>query len=229
MFSRSVIRLLVTLAYGLARRLYRVEVDGLENLPRRGPAIIALDEISNMGSLFLTLLIYYRGLHGMMDLPLGLGFEDIWMEGPMRLLYEGSGSAALRPGKGQPAGVLLLALRHLEAGGLVMINPAGEVSFDGTFVPPQRGAAWLALRSGAPLVPLVASKGAYDIWPMWADRPSLRGRFSVRAGRLFRLAEAPQRAPDDAMVEAANRALSEAMQALIANPTPRSPGAGAWA
>lgn len=216
MINRPMARLIADVLYGLGRRVYRVEVEGLEHLPRHGPAILATDEISMIGSLFIGVLIHRLVLHGKMDLPMGLAFEDIWMYSIMRGVYEISGSAALRPGKGQPVSVLLQALRHLQAGGLVMINPAGEVSFDGTFVPPQRGAAWMALRSAAPVVPVVATRAAFDIWPLWAELPSLRGRFGIRIGEPLWLASAPQRMVDDEMVQAANARLGAAMQALIA-------------
>jgi 1-acyl-sn-glycerol-3-phosphate acyltransferase len=206
---------LIDLLYGTARRLYHVQVEGEERLPANGPGIVAMDEISMLGSLVTSVMIFRRVAHGQMALPLGLSLEDIWMFDVMHRLYDVSGSVALPTGRGQSAGVLLQALQHLQHGGLVLISPAGEVSFDGTFVPLQPGAAWLALRSAAPITPVVATRGAFVAWPSWNDYPSPRGRFNLRVGQPFHLASQPQRAVSDEMVRDANQTLAATMQALI--------------
>jgi 1-acyl-sn-glycerol-3-phosphate acyltransferase len=53
-----------------------------------------------------------------------------------------------------PLGALRLALAELDAGGAVGLFPEGVRVWRWGEIPPKRGAAWLAARSGVPLVPV---------------------------------------------------------------------------
>lgn len=68
-----------------------------------------------------------------------------------------------------PLGALKLALETLDAGDLVCLFPEGRRVREWGEQPPRRGAAWLSLRSGAPLVPMAIS-GTEIIWPVDATR-----------------------------------------------------------
>ncbi len=56
-----------------------------------------------------------------------------------------------------PLGPLRLALAELAAGGTVGLFPEGVRVWAWGEQPPKRGAAWLALRAGVPLVPVAVS------------------------------------------------------------------------
>ncbi len=88
-------------------------------------------------------------------------------------------------------------------------------SLDGRLVPPTRAVASLALRTGAPVVFLASTKGAYDIWPAWADRPQLTGRFQIRSGKPRYLSDAPCFRVNNERITAPNRRIMEEMTALI--------------
>jgi 1-acyl-sn-glycerol-3-phosphate acyltransferase len=98
---------------------------------------------------------------------------------------------------------------------VVAINPEGETSWEGRLVPAKPAAAYVALRTGAPIVLLVASKGAYEAWPKWGERPHLTGRCVVRIGKPFRVTDAPCSKVSDEMVAEANRTIEQQMTALI--------------
>jgi hypothetical protein len=114
----------------------------------------------------------------------------------------------LHPLRPHSAGVLALGLmdqlQALREDGVAVINPEGELSWDGRPLPIRPGAAWLGLHTAAPLVPMSCSAGGYDIWPLWQKRPSLRGHVVVRMGRPFQLCDSPMERVTPQDLEKAN-------------------------
>ncbi len=134
---------------------HRLEWWGVERVPAQGPAILAANHQSfldppaiglavNRRIVFLAARFYY-------SLPV-LGQA-------MRLL-QAVPVCEESPGH-RPLGAMLEAL---EAGYLVGIFPEGVRSPDGLLGPPHEGVATLALRSGAPVVPVTIA-GAHRAWP----------------------------------------------------------------
>lgn len=78
-----------------------------------------------------------------------------------------------------PLGPLRQALRHLEEGGVVGVFPEGTRAWRFGDVPPRPGAAWLAVRTGTPLVP-VAVIGSERV--LGVDNRLHRGRIRVVVG-----------------------------------------------
>ena len=77
------------------------------------------------------------------------------------------------------------------------------------------GAAWLALRTGAPLIP-VGVCGGYDIQPVWQmDRLALSGRITIRLGEALYFPAMDSEVPAQALADA-NQRLLEAMQTVSA-------------
>jgi len=92
----------------------------------------------------------------------------------------------------------------------------GELTWDGRLQHPlMPGTAWLALRCGAPVVPVV-SIGGYDLQPRWdMERLRLTGRLIIRAGPPLTLGDAPMARIPDAALADANQRVWEAMAALL--------------
>jgi 1-acyl-sn-glycerol-3-phosphate acyltransferase len=156
------------------RRLYDVRTEGLQHLPEHGPALICANHISFMDSLFVPLVlprrITYVGKAEYLDswktkhlLP-ALGMIPI---------DRGGGSASER--------ALNTAARLLERGELFGIYPEGTRSRSGKLYKGHTGPARLALRTGAPLVP-VGIRGTNVIQPPDAKAPKLRGEVEIHIG-----------------------------------------------
>jgi hypothetical protein len=109
----------------------------------------------------------------------------------------------------QMARGLLDAYRVLMNKGIVQTNPSGDAPWDGRPVPFGRAAAWLALRSGAPILLMLTPVGAYEIWPRWQLLPSRKGRMKITIEKPFTLSnEALDRVTDED-IAAANARLFE--------------------
>lgn len=193
----------------LLRFLYGFRVEGMQNVPRKGPFITLLSE-------FGLLCVLYSGWASIMLLKdlffqapgkvLAYMQEELWAFSYFRRAARLAGF--LRPLIPHSAGGLALSLldgwRVLQEGGIVFLNTEGDMPWDGRPLPIQPGAAWLGLHTAAPLLPVICSASAYDIWPRWQTRPSLHGRVVLRIGQPFKLCDTPQMRITDQDLEKAN-------------------------
>ena len=136
----------VTLS-GPLRFAYRVEVEGLNHLPDRGPVILAANHRSFMDSVFLALTS---------PRPIAFVAKAEYFDHPLtRWLFRGTGQIPLRRGTASGARHALDAASDVLAhGGILGIYPEGTRSRDGKLHRGNPGPARLALKSGAPIVPV---------------------------------------------------------------------------
>ncbi|HKA69427.1 MAG TPA: lysophospholipid acyltransferase family protein [Actinomycetes bacterium] len=133
------------------RIIFRPWVEGLENVPETGPAILASNHLSFSDSFFLPLVVprrvtfiakaeYFtgRGVKG----RLSAGFFRAVGQIPVDRSGGRSSEAALRSG-----------LKILERGELFGIYPEGTRSPDGRLYRGRTGVARLALEAGVPVIP----------------------------------------------------------------------------
>jgi 1-acyl-sn-glycerol-3-phosphate acyltransferase len=96
-----------------------------------------------------------------------------------------------------------------------MVFPEGTRSADGVLREPKDGAAMLALRTGAPVVPI----GVADsdrLWPRGRLLPRPGARITMRVGKPFRLGdEVPGAGAGRAAKTAATAALMRRIAALL--------------
>jgi 1-acyl-sn-glycerol-3-phosphate acyltransferase len=158
-----------------ARFAWRVRADGLENLPADGPAILCPNHSSVLDSFVLPVALPRRitfvGKAEYMD---SWKTRHIFPALGMIPIDRGGGSASQR--------ALDLAAGVLERGELFGIYPEGTRSRDGNLHKGHTGPARLALRTGAPLVP-VGIVGTRYIQPPEARLPHLFVPCEVRIGR----------------------------------------------
>lgn len=156
------------------RCFVRVEVTGLENVPRRGAVILAGNHRSYVDPLFLVVC-----------LPRRVSFiaKVVRYRFPLtRSVCDAAGVIALRLGKGAPG--MKMAFGGLRAGRALVIFPEGTRNLTGRpFLPGKPGVSWLAEVSGAPVVPFYLG-GTGRVLPPRARifRP---GRVRLVFGRPF--------------------------------------------
>lgn len=163
----------------VAKAVWRPTVEGREHVPRRGPVIVASNHRSFVDSVvipicaprpvsFLAKSEYFtgRGLKGAAN----------------RWWYTAIGSVPVDRNSPRAAQESLdAALAVLQAGGAFGIYPEGTRSRDGRLYRGRTGVAWLALTSGAPVVP-VGLIGTERLQPVGSNVPRLV-RVKVRFGR----------------------------------------------
>jgi len=199
------------------RLLYRLRIEGAAHIPTTGPCLLPFNHVSQPADLLINALIRRRRPDVCIFGWQGLSGENPATHFLAALGEPDPGDRLLRAYKlrALSAGELLRAYRLMCDGAALSIAAEGEITWDGRLQHPLApGTAWLALRSGAPVVPVV-SLGGYDLQPRWQmNRIRLRGRLTIRVGQPFTLSEAPLARLSDEALHAANERLWQAMDAL---------------
>ena len=144
--------------------LYRPTVDGIEHIPAQGPAILASNHLSFLDSVFLPAAV---------DRPIFFLGKTDYFSGWRRHFFENVGVMPVNR-QGGDAGEASLRKGHevLSSGRLLGIYPEGTRSPDGRLYRGKTGPVRLALRTGAPIIP-VAMLGTFEVLPPDAAVPKL--------------------------------------------------------
>ena len=180
-------RVLHAIVPPIVNMLYRPWTEGVEHIPERGPAILASNHLSFLDSVFLPSAcdrpIYFLGKSDYF-----VGWRRWFFEscGVMPVYREGgdAGEASLRRGQ-----------EILERGHLLGIYPEGTRSPDGRLYRGKTGPVRLALRTGAPIIP-VGIKGTREIQPPDAKVPRPFKPAEVHFGRPIEVGRYVDRADD---------------------------------
>jgi len=154
---------------------WRIEVTGRENLPATGPAILCPNHTSVLDSFMLPATLPRRITF--------VGKAEYLDDWKTRYLFPGLGMIPIdRTGGDAAERALSTAARLLDAGQFFGIYPEGTRSRDGVLHKGHTGPARLALRTGAPIIP-VGLRGMRDIQPPDARFPKPFRRAEVHFGR----------------------------------------------
>lgn len=136
---------------------FRLKIEGLENLPKKGNYIVVANHVSYLDALVLGVAmpqkIYWIAL------------RDLYKLASMRWFLKLTDT--LPSGNSSQTAVKLLSEDNC-----IGLFPEGAVSRDGKLKDFRRGAAMLALRTGRPIVPCLVI-GTYEAYPFGAVIPKL--------------------------------------------------------
>ncbi len=185
----------------------RFDIAGLDNIPRRGPALLASNHRSYFDVVALAIVAARAGR------PVRfLAKRELFDAPVVGQMARALGGISVDRGSGsdQP---LRDAQRALEAGELVVILPQGTIPRGAAFFDPvlraKTGTARLAAMTGAPVIP-IGLWGTEKVWPRSARVPNITTvtkppAIGVRVGAPVRLGL------DDAVADSA-----AVMQAIVA-------------
>jgi 1-acyl-sn-glycerol-3-phosphate acyltransferase len=193
--------------YELVKRVVRLRVEGAEHVPATGPLLLASNHLSITDSTFLPMAVarhvtfmakaeYFTGRG-----PFGR-FVSWFMSRDGQVAVD-------RDDKRAAVASLDTCLDVLRGGNAFAIYPEGTRSPDGRLYRGRTGVAWLALKSGAPVVP-VAMFGTDRVLPPGAVIPR-PARVRIVFGKPVQLA-AIATDPENARER---RAATEAIMAAI--------------
>ena len=158
--------------------IYRIRVEGVANVPARGPAIIAANHRSFLDSFFIPLVVPRRKVTYLAKADYFTSWKTAWF-------FKAVGQISTeRDGGRRSQQSLEIALDVLRQGKLLGIYPEGTRSPDGYLYRGRTGVARLALSAGVPVIPC-AVIGTEEVMPKAAKMPRL-GRHlkvQVRFGR----------------------------------------------
>jgi 1-acyl-sn-glycerol-3-phosphate acyltransferase len=192
----------------VARQLWGAGVEGSEHIPSEGPFILVGNHSSNLDPLILGWavgnrsgrMIHFMAKAEMLRWPV-LG----WLATQSAVFF-------VRRGEGDRS-AQRFALEALAAGRPIALHPEGTRSRDGHVKAGKSGAAFLAMRSGAPLLP-AGIAGTQKIFPGGSKIPHA-SRISIRVGEPFMLPHVPEGRIDRATLAAGTERIMAAIAELL--------------
>ena len=194
-FWRGVCRLVITV-------LTKRTVEGLENFPEKGPALVV---VNHLGDADAPLLV------GSIPVPLdALGKVELYDLPILGRLMEWYGIIWLHRGRADRRAIRA-ALNGLSEGRFIAIAPEGRYSLVGGLEEGQQGAAYLALKADVPIVPLVmiGTENAHVYGHLKRLR---RPPVMLRVGKAFRLSQQVDR---QIMMREGTRQIMESLANLL--------------
>jgi 1-acyl-sn-glycerol-3-phosphate acyltransferase len=159
----------------LLRLAFRPHTEGLESVPRAGPAILAATHVSALDAVLLPLVIRRRKVHFLAKAE----YFDPWYAA---WFFRAAGTIPVRREDGTASEAALQeAVQALREGRLVGIFPEGTRSPDGRLHRGRTGVARLAIRARVPVIP-VAILRTFEAMPTGARLPRPR-TVRIRFGR----------------------------------------------
>ncbi|MCB0978148.1 MAG: 1-acyl-sn-glycerol-3-phosphate acyltransferase [Acidimicrobiales bacterium] len=172
----------------LFRASWRFTLEGVENVPTTGPAILCPNHTSVLDSFFVPALLPRRVTY--------VGKAEYMDDWKTRRLFPALGMIPIdRSGGDAGERALATAQRILERGELFGIYPEGTRSRDGRLYRGHTGPARLAIRANAPIIP-IGLVGAREVMPPEAKFPKLRLPVTIRFGRPISVERYLDRADD---------------------------------
>jgi 1-acyl-sn-glycerol-3-phosphate acyltransferase len=157
------------LLYGLAYSVvipwahvwFRWHIEGLHNIPKKGPAIVAFNHIAYVDPLCVAYLVAKAGRR-----PRFLAKAELFQDRRIAWVLRGAGQIEVKRGTRSAPVALHQALEALEMGEVVVIFPEGTVTTDPDLHagPVKTGVSRLALKAGVPVIPC-AIWGTANVWP----------------------------------------------------------------
>ncbi len=193
---------------GAARLLWGLRVEGVERVPRSRPFILVSNHCSNLDPPFIGWATGHqvgRVIHFMAKIEMRSWFFIGW-------LATQSGTYFVRRGEGD-RNAQRFSLDTLAAGRPIAIFPEGTRSRNGHLTAFKPGAALLAIRSGAPVLP-VAISGSHRLFPDGSRIPHAT-RLTVRVGVPFSLPHQASGRIDRAELERATAQMHDAVRSLL--------------
>jgi len=184
-------RVLKILLMPVFHLLWRVKVDGAENVPATGPVVLAPNHVTFLDSFFLPLVVKRR-----VTFVAKAEYFDSWKTA---WFFRAVGQIPMHRQGGSASERALAAAREvLDAGGVLGIYPEGTRSPDGRLYRGHTGVARLAIGCRVPVVP-VGLVGTAEVQHPGSNLPRPFKRVTVRFGRPLDVSHYARESANDPM------------------------------
>ena len=180
----------------------RITIRGMENFPKQGPALIVINHLGDADVVLVGASVPTT-IDGMGKIEL----NDHWFVGPIFRAY-----GVIWVHRGRPdRRALRAALDALAEGRMVGLAPEGRQSVIGGLEEGNEGAAFLAMKSGAPIVP-IAMTGTENENIYGHVKRGKRAPVTLTVGKPFHL---PEQADRQKMLQDGTRQIMQSLADLL--------------
>jgi 1-acyl-sn-glycerol-3-phosphate acyltransferase len=139
-------KFIIVIARAMTSLIFKIDDEQLKIVPNKGPLIFYSNHVNFMEVPTVYTRLQPRDIHGMV-------LADRWENPFLRWVLDSTGSIPLQRGQSNHDAIRK-AIELLKIGAVVGIMPEGRRSGDGILQEAFPGVILLALRSGAPLIPI---------------------------------------------------------------------------
>jgi 1-acyl-sn-glycerol-3-phosphate acyltransferase len=159
------------LSYGLgmayARHIINLRAEGLENIPRQIPYVIAANHETYVDGMLIG---SYLPREHFKVLSCIAASELADRHGILGRVILRVGRAIPIDRFGNPVRGLIIAKKKVDEGNIMLVHPEGTRSLDGRLGEMKDGAAYIAIKSKVPLLPVFID-GAYEVFNRYMKHP----------------------------------------------------------
>lgn len=181
----------------LYRSWYKVIYIGAENQPRDGGYILCCNHRTNLDPILIAQKLD-RQLHFMAK-------EELFQNRFVGFILRKLGAFPVSRGKGD-TGAMDFAAETVRSGKVLAMFPEGTRSKDGTLLRPKSGAALIASRTGADVLPAAI---------YFTGKLRFRSRIVIRYGKVIPNGELAVREHSPSDIKAASRRIMDEIAALL--------------
>jgi 1-acyl-sn-glycerol-3-phosphate acyltransferase len=174
---------------GLCRLLFGLTIRGMEKVPKKGPLVVAANHIQYPDPVIVCMAVPRR--------MQWMGKKQLY-EPPYKRFFEFIGSFPVDREGGGRTGVRI-ALGYLAEGWALGIFPEGTHKDDGTAREAKSGAVMLAIRGGAPVLPVYVSRLPGPLARLRGERLRLIVGAPIRMDENLRGGKAYREAADEVL------------------------------
>lgn len=140
---------------------FRWNLEGIENIPQRGGAILAFNHIAFLDPFAAAYAVHLGGRR-----PRFLAKSELFDDKRVAWILKGAGQIPVRRGTAEAPMALDGAVAALDRGEIIVIFPEGTITNDPDLHPmePKTGLARLALIADVPVIPC-GLWGTANVWP----------------------------------------------------------------
>jgi|GEM_PF-176390 len=158
----------------IVRLIWIRQVEGIENIPKQGPIIIAFNHSSYFD--FISFIaVSPRNIHY-------LAAEKFFESPFWRSIMAITGQIHVDRKSKDKRNVMNAVLNHLQNGMALGIFPEGTRSPDGQMLPAFRGVAMYAVRANIPVIP-IGIVGAYEVLSRFNKFPRFGKKIRIKIGK----------------------------------------------
>jgi 1-acyl-sn-glycerol-3-phosphate acyltransferase len=193
---------LLAIVKALAFFTLRITARGLENIPKKGPAILVINHLGDAD------IVLVGAVSRVLPEIMGkIELNDHWFGGPIFRAY-----GIIWVHRGRPdRRALRAALEGLAEERMIVLAPEGRQSVTGRLEEGTEGAAFLAMKSGASIVPM-AMTGTENDNVYGNLRKFKRTAVTLSVGKPFFIQEQPDR---QEMIREGTRQIMESLADLL--------------
>ncbi len=137
------------ISFALSRAMYRIQMEGLDNIPASGPAVLVCNHLSYVDSIILFGTIRRRTRFIMEDIYYRIPVLNIAFKGARTIPISSPLKSRTTFLKAEQE-----AVKALQKGELVFIFPEGQLSPEGQMLPFKRGVMRILERQPVPVIPV---------------------------------------------------------------------------